>query len=242
MAKPCYYHPQSESTGQCINCGMPICAECTEAANVASACARCAPTVRSRMAAQPAAPAPQGNSFMQGSPANAYAPTANTPSAYGQAPIGPDLSSAAVAKANKDERVSLLRGLAVGSVVGIIGCILVLKLLFYSHFGISFLYIAVGYGIGFCICKATGRGGPGLAAAATGIMIVSLLIAHFVYAADFLNLIRATIADDPDTDIDPNVTVVQIFPLAMSTFRPMHWICLAIGIVACWRGVEQQEG
>jgi hypothetical protein len=141
-----------------------------------------------------------------------------------------------VARANQQDRMNVFRGLAVGTVVGIVASILVLKLIFYTHFGLGWLYTGVGYAIGYSIWKFTGRGGPGLAAAAVGIMIVSLVIAHLVYAADVLNLVRDA------GKADPGATLFDALPFAMSTFRFWHWICIAIGIGACWRGVEQQEG
>lgn len=110
------------------------------------------------------------------------------------------------------------------------------KVLFYAHFGLSLLYVAQGYAIGWAIHRMTGRGGPGLALVAVGIMIASLAIGHLVMAYDILSVVRNANGGDP------SLTVGQIFPMVIKNQNIMHWVCIAFGLYACYRGGEQQQG
>jgi len=93
----------------------------------------------------------------------------------------------------------------------------------------------MGYGIGWGIHRSTGRGGMGLAMAAVGVMAFCLGVGHLVLAQDLLNAARsAGNADSSDTLFD----VVPLLPAHLSI---KHWICIGIGLMACYRGVESQQ-
>lgn len=129
----------------------------------------------------------------------------------------------------------MLLGILLGLAIGIVGGILIEKILFYAHFGLSLLYIAMGYGIGWGIHRVTGRGGPGLAMLAVGLMIACLGVSHLVWTQDVLSEARRL------GDADPGVTVLEAFPIAVGHLGFMHWVCIAFGLLACYRGVEQQS-
>lgn len=172
-----------------------------------------------------------------GGPQAPYGAPQDLQAPYGspQAPYGaPDMGGSRYADVAESSG-SVPLGLLLGAVIGVVGSIAVLKILFYAHFGLAWLYIGVGYGIGYGIWSQTRRGSVGLAFAAIGIMIASLFIAHLVYAGDILNQARA------QGNADPGVTIFDALPVAMSSFSPMHWVCILIGLAACWRGVEQQS-
>jgi hypothetical protein len=119
-----------------------------------------------------------------------------------------------------------IKGLLLASVVGIIGSILVLKLLFYAHFGLSYLYILVGYGIGWGMWACYGNGGAKTMVATMSIYVVSLFIAHLVYVNDIMSSMQADYA---------GVTLMQAFVPIVSSMSILHWICIAGGFVACWK-------
>jgi hypothetical protein len=49
MPAPCYYHPGTDSTGVCAQCGMPICALDTEMVAGKPVCKNCVAAVRARV-------------------------------------------------------------------------------------------------------------------------------------------------------------------------------------------------
>jgi hypothetical protein len=162
-------------------------------------------------------------------------PMSTTPGAYAPPPASPivDTSSAALAKARREDQMNLWKGLAVGFAIGLIGCILTEKLLFYAHFGLAYLYIGIGWGIGAGIWHFTNRGGNQLASASVGVMMLSLLIAHFVLAFDVLNDARAN-------GIGDGLTVFDVFPQVIGMLGPMHWVCIFIGVIACFNAAHKQ--
>ena len=217
MSNPCYYHSPVPAVGSCIQCGTPICGDCQQIVGGKSACKRCADALKARFAQQtaPIQPnySPQAGSGIPGAPA---------PQTYR-------------AVSEKSSASQMLTGIVLGGFVGIIGAIIIEKILFYAHFGLSLLYVALGYGIGWGIHRVTGRGGPGLALTAVGVMIASLCVSHLVWAQDILNLARS------EGNVDPGMTLFDAFPLAMATLGIMHWVCIIFGLLACYRGVEQQQ-
>ncbi|MBV9849160.1 MAG: hypothetical protein JO250_05670 [Armatimonadetes bacterium] len=226
MSTPCFNHPDVPAVGSCVQCGTPGCAQCLQQVAGRSVCQRCVGAIRARLAQQgvagPQGPLPQGQ-VPQGVPPP-YSPSA--PAYGGAAPAAP---------APADTRQVLL-GIALGGVIGIIGAILIEKILFYAGFGLSLLYVLLGYGIGWGIHRVTGRGGSGLALAAVGVMVVCLGVAHLVMAQDFLSAAQAAGRAAPGT------TLLDAFPIVVGHLGIMHWVCIAFGLMACYRGVEQQGG
>jgi hypothetical protein len=193
------------------------------------ACVQCEPAIKIRQSRLSGS-----GSAQAGTPTQPY-PGAQPQTAPPYARPSYDASEAAVAKARGEHNRNTALGLIAAFVIGTILSIAVLKILFYAHAGISWLYVGIGYGIGFGIWKFTGRGSVGLAAAAVGIMIVSLGIAHIVFAADMLNAAKAS------GDADQSITLFDAVMELPQMFSPMHWICIVIGLFACWRGVEGQS-
>ena len=223
MPGPCYYHPLAASAGSCIQCGLPACADCLERVGDRTVCRGCASAFKARLAQQ----------------APTFAPGA--PPAYGMPPPSvysapaPAYSAASVGM-NPSDKKELWIGIVLALVIGIIGAVIIEKILFYAHFGLSLLYIGMGYGIGWGIHRATGRGGPGLALLAVGIMITCLGVSHVVLAQDMLNAARAS------GDADSSVSLLDAFPIAVGHLGFMHWVCILFGVMACYRGVEAQQG
>ncbi|MGI4790339.1 MAG: hypothetical protein ACRYFS_15990 [Janthinobacterium lividum] len=137
--------------------------------------------------------------------------------------------------ADPSDRKELMVGIVLAFVIGVIGAIIIEKILFYGHFGLSLLYVGMGYGIGWGIHRATGRGGAGLALLAVGIMVSCLGVSHLVWAQDVLNEVRAA------GNADASATLFDAFPIAMSSLGIMHWVCITFGLMACYRGVEAQQ-
>ena len=204
---------------------MPACIDCLEQVGGRSVCGGCAGPFKERLAQQ-APPPPYASA------APSYSPGAS-PYAYGASPA--PYAGTAVGT-NPSDRKELLIGIVLALVIGIIAAVIIEKILFYGHFGLSLLYVGMGYGIGWGIHRATGRGGPGLALLAVGIMIACLGVSHLVWAQDVLNAVRDA------GNADPSANLFDAFPIAMSSLGIMHWVCIAFGLMACYRGVEQQQG
>ncbi|HEY3333324.1 MAG TPA: B-box zinc finger protein [Capsulimonadaceae bacterium] len=223
----CFYHDTAPASGTCVQCGLPICAACTTSVGVKTACPSCLPAVKARVEqAQPvaagAAPSPQ---TWSPDPPQIYqpgAPAVEAPSYKS----GVDSSFVGQTAA----------GLGLGLVLGIICSIIVFKLLFFAHFGLSYLYVVIGYGVGFGIHKVTGRGGTALGIMGVLVMVVSLFAGHLSYAADVLNAARAE-----DASIPASLTAFDVFRETLGSFGFMHWVCVAIGLGACYRAIEAQD-
>jgi len=199
------------------------------------ACRTCAPALHARQQQMAGSGVSGGGAAPGGYSVPSSAPQGG---GYGAPPPYPAgyAPQASYAPAQQEHGGNLALGLLAGLAIGIVASIIVMKILFYTGFGLSYLYIGVGYGIGFGIHKFTGRGGTGLAAAAVGIMVVSLFIAHVVFGYDEL---QKAMAHDPSL---AGVSALDIIPALPSMFSPMHWVCIAIGMYSCWRAMEQQEG
>ena len=226
MPGPCYYHPTYEAAGTCIQCGMPACTDCLQQVGGRSVCSGCAGAFKERLAQQ--APVYAAN---YAAPPSIYG--APPPSIYGAPPgayTGPAVG------VNPSDKKELMIGIALALVIGVIGAVIIEKILFYGHFGLSLLYVGMGYGIGWGIHRATGRGGAGLAVLAVGIMLACLGVSHLVWTADVLSAARAL------GGVPASMTVLDAFPIAMSSLGIMHWVCIAFGVMACYRGVEAQQG
>lgn len=224
MASPCYYHPSVSSAGSCLPCGMPICADCTQQIAGRAVCGKCAPSFKARMEQQAASAQASGRQ----APYAGYAPQS-----MGGAPA-PPYSAAAVAREPSDMKLVLM-GIGLGLVIGIVGAVAIEKILFYAHFGLSLLYVGLGYGIGWGIHRVVGRGGTGMALIAVSVMTVALCVSHLVWAQDILNMVRdAGRASD-------GATLFDAFPIAMAHLGIMHWVCIVFGLLACYRGMEQQQ-
>lgn len=229
MASPCYYHPAVSSTGACIQCGMPICANCTEQVTGRTVCKKCSPSFKACMEQQ-----------MTATPAAAQTRQVPYPGYVPQPPAGvsgtqtpPSAYGGAAVVGRQSDMKGVLIGL--GLVIGIIGAVIIEKILFYAHFGLSLLYVAMGYGIGWGIHRVTGRGGTGLALAAVGVMAVALFVGQLFYAQDILNMVRDA------GRADASATLFDALPVSVTHLGPMHWVCMAFGLLACYRGVEQQQ-
>src|SRR5579875_608223 len=191
MPAPCYYHPDTAAANTCVQCGVPICNDCTDRVGEKTVCRKCVQAVRTRLESHMAA-APASGQYAP-PPAQGYQPG----NYAGRPPMrdGGVFGGSAVVLPPEPVNVSqMILGIAVAAVIGIIGAIITEKILFTTGFGISYLYIAIGYGVGFGLHKVIGRGGPGMATLAVGIMIFGLLVGQLVYTADMLGKFRA---DDP---------------------------------------------
>lgn len=215
MAGPCYYHSDTPAVDTCVQCGMPICQQCRDRVAEKTVCRRCVGAVRSRLEQQMAAGGPPQNAT--GAPAYATA-------------SGPRVSAVA---ADKHDSGRLLMAIGLGLVIAIVGALITEKILFYAHFGLSLLYIGIGYGIGFALHQMLGRGGSGLALIACGVMVVGLAVGELFFVQDVVGMVNAKGGGIP-------ITFTDAFPVAMSAHGIMHWVCIAFGLMACYRGVEQQ--
>lgn len=213
MTGTCYYHPDQTAVDSCVQCGVAICDQCRDRVGEKSFCKRCVAAVRQRVEQQMAAGAPVSASMAQSS-----------------APIGAAYSASRPAPADGK---SLALGIVLALVIGIVGAIAIEKILVFAHFGLSLLYVFLGYGIGICLHRMSGRGGADLALLACGIMLVSLVVGELVFTQDVVNMVAAR---------GRTVSFAEALPVAMSSHGVMHWVCLAIGLYACYRGMEQQGG
>lgn len=219
MVSPCYNHASVSSSASCVQCGMPFCKDCLEAVAGRPVCKRCLPAMRASVEQQMAsAPPPPSYAAPQGTYPG-YAPQT-------AAMTVPDGGAGGKA---------LLIGIGLSLLIGIIGAIAIEKILFYTGFGLSLLYIVLGYGIGWGLHRIMGRGGSGLALIAVGVMVASLGVSHVVYAQDLLNKVAAT------ENLRAGVTVFDVFPALMQSLGIMHWVLIAIGLFSCYRGVEARQ-
>ena len=218
MVSSCYNHVSVSSSASCVQCGMPFCKDCLEAVAGRPVCKRCLPAMQARVEQQ-----------MASAPPPAYAAPQGTYPGY-----APQTAALAIPDAGAGAK-ALLIGIALSLVIGIIGAIAIEKILFYSGFGLSLLYIVLGYGIGWGLHRIMGRGGSALALVAVGVMVVSLGVSHLVYAQDLLNKAAAT------ENLRAGITVFDVFPALMQSLGFMHWVLIAIGLFSCYRGVEARQ-
>ncbi len=218
MVSPCYNHVSVPSSASCVQCGMPFCKDCLADVAGRPVCTRCLPAMKARVEQQMASAPPPSYAAPQGTYPG-YAPQTAAMAVPDQAEGGK----------------ALLMGIALSLVIGVIGAIAIEKLLFYTGFGLSLLYIVLGYGIGWGLHRIMGRGGSGLALVAVGVMVASLAVSHLVFAQDVLSAARAI------GNADPGVTVFDAFPIAIGHLGFMHWVLIALGLLACYRGVEAQQ-
>lgn len=219
MVSPCYNHASVSSSAACVQCGMPFCPDCLEAVAGRPVCKRCLPAMQARVEQQMAS-APPPSSYA--APQGAY----------------PGYAPQTAAMAASDPAVTakaLVMGIGLSLLIGIAGAVIIEKILFYGHFGLSLLYIGLGYGIGWGLHRIIGRGGSGMALVAVGVMVASLGVSHLVYAQDVLVAARAA------GNADMTTTLGDVFPFVMEHAGLMHWVCIAFGLFACYRGVEAQQ-
>lgn len=224
MVSPCYNHAAVSSAGSCVQCGMPFCQECLEPVAGRPVCKRCLPAMKARIEQQMAsAPPPYPTAPPQGNYPG-YAPPVGGPPPY-----------AAAAAAEPSSAKQMVLGIGLSLIIGIAAAVVIEKLLLYTGFGLSLLYVLMGYGIGWGLHRIMGRGGSGLALVAVGVMVASLGVSHLVYAQDLLNKVGAT------HSLRAGVTALDVFPIVIQSLGPMHWVCIAFGLLACYRGVESQQ-
>jgi len=219
MVSPCYNHVSVSSSASCVQCGMPFCSDCLEAVAGRPVCKRCLPAMQARVEQQMAsAPPPPFYAAPQGAYPGYVPQTA--------AMEVPDAGGGGKA---------LLMGIGLSLLIGIAGAVIIEKILFYGHFGLSLLYVVLGYGIGWGLHRIIGRGGSGMAMVAVGVMVASLGVSHLVYAQDVLVAARAA------GNADMTTTLGDVFPFVIEHSGIMHWVCIAFGLFACYRGVEAQD-
>lgn len=218
MTGPCYYHPDAPAVDTCVQCGMSICQQCRDRVAEKTVCRKCVGAVRARLEQQMAAGGPQTGAAapqnLTGSPAYA---AASGPAAYAAA---------------KPDSGRLLMAIGLALVIGIVATIAIEKILFFTGLGLSLLYIAMGYGIGYGLHSVLGRGGSGLALLACGLMVVCLVVGELFYAQDIINVINSKGGGS-------TLTFAEILPRAIQHHGIMHWVCILFGLMACYRGVEQ---
>jgi len=136
---------------------------------------------------------------------------------------------------SQSDPVRFMMGILLSSAIGIVGCILIMKILFYSLFGLSYLYILVGYGIGWGMWAMNGKGGAKTLIATCLIYILSLAIAHLVYAGDLL-------AKEQAIGRAMSLTAADAFWPVVQRMSFMHWICVLIGFGSLWKAESRDGG
>lgn len=220
MPNPCYYHPQAEAVGTCIQCGTPGCAGCLEAVGERMACRRCAGALKSKFAAQTAAAPP------------ARPPTGLNPNVNPNAGLNFASSPSDFVDTTPLPKVTpgkLLLGVGVAGAVSALGSLGIEKILFYSHFGFPFLYLILGATVSGCLRACTGRGGVPLALTAGGVMAAGMAVSHLVYVQDFLS--RARVLGHADA----GVTFADALPVALGGLSFGHWLMVGGGVlISVW--------
>lgn len=241
MSTPCFNHPETQSAGSCINCGMTYCTDCIRQVGRVLACTKCAPAIHARLEQNGQIPPTQPNpsSYPPQQTYGTQPPYAGTPPAQQawppppQQPIpGATQSYGGRVYANPHTTADFIKGLCLASAIGIAGSILILKLLFYAHFGLSYLYILVGYGIGWGMWVFYGKGGIKTIAATAVIYVISLFIAHVVYVNDVVAQLQSS---------NPGLALADAFIPVIQAMGFMHWVCIAIGFYACWRAESRNS-
>lgn len=225
MPNPCYYHPQAEAVGACIQCGTPGCAGCLEAVGERMACRRCAGPLKDKLAAQTAAAAPASRPAAGVYPNVSPGANPNAGLNYASGPAN-FVDTTPLPKITPDK---LLLGIGVASAAAILGSLGIEKILFYSHFGFPFLYLILGATVSGCLRACTGRGGAALALTAGAVMAVGLGISHLVYVQDVLSRAREL------GHADAGMTFPDALPLVLGGLSFSHWLMVAGGVgIAGW--------
>lgn len=225
MLNPCYYHPEIAASGNCIQCGLPICGTCTDRINDRAVCHKCVKSVRDRLEKQMAVAGTGPALVGQGA-------AMNTTSAFGgasQAAVSnPYMARASAVQAEPLEASHLVLGIVAAMLIGIVGAVILEKIYFYAHFGLSLLYILVGYGVAFGLYMFTKRGGVGMGALAAAIMVAGLLAGQLVLTSDIVNMAHS------ESSKAGGITTSMMFPILLAHMGTMHWVCIAIGLYFCF--------
>ena len=230
MPSPCYYHPDAPATGNCVQCGVPICDACTDRINQKPVCKNCVAVVRARvereLASAPTGYAPPAvggqTQINHGSYGIGNAPAAGLTSYPATPTAAPNAGKVAI-------------GIVVALIIGVIGCIAVEKFELFAPLSLSLLYVLVGYAIGWGLHKITGSGGMKMAVIAVCVMFVSLVVSHLVLVQDELS---QAIADHKvGTDLTFNDALVPV----LSSQGFVHWLFVAFGLYACFKGMMRRQ-
>ena len=151
------------------------------------------------------------------------------PQPYG----GASTSSGTAVKGERSDMQEALMGIGLGLVIGVVGAVIIEKVLFYAHFSFSLLFVGLGYGIGWGIHRVTGDGGTGLALAAVGVMAAALFVGQVV--------LRAGHPEHGTERADASATLFDALPVSVTHLGPLYWVCMGFGLLTCYRGVEQQQ-
>ncbi len=223
MSNPCYYHTEVSAVGNCIQCGLPGCGECLEDVGGKMACRRCRGALKSRLAAQAAASAPPA-----APPANVrFGPDPGYDPALGITPPPRRnyIAEAAAAEAAVPQSVRarrLLMGLGLAGLVGLLGALGIEKFAFATNLDITVVYLVLAALVAWSLRGVAGRGGIATGFLATGVMIVCLWFAHWLFVQDFVN------------KMGTGVSVSEAFPVVMSHLTGTHWMLVLCSVIACF--------
>src|SRR5437868_1966473 len=129
----CVAHPDEIGIWFCQQCKDPICDQCRVKLNGKSACRNCAGELHARTGA-----------IIEDSSAMGSSATGDS-SVESQAAAAP---------------YRFMLGILIAGGAGLIGALFWEKLVFYTHYSASFIYIGIGIGIAFCIVHFGKREGP----------------------------------------------------------------------------------
>lgn len=152
MTNSCFYHPAQAATATCVQCGMPICEQCRETVADKTVCKQCVGKMRARVereiAANPAGaafPGQAGQSALQG---GVWPPP---PRAGMGAPVVVPPAAPGVGR--------MLAGLGLSVVLGLVGAVAWVAIVYFSHYDLSLVAIGVGWLCGWGALKGCGQGG-----------------------------------------------------------------------------------
>jgi hypothetical protein len=126
-----------------------------------------------------------------------------------------------------DKRKFLL-GLGVSFAIGLVGSLGIMQMLYAAGYAGVYFYGLLGLAVGYSLCKiADVDGSDVIAAIASGIMLVTMLIGHVMYIAEYAH--------------HTNQPFFAAIGPALSTIGPFQWMLVGISVVVCWVTVKFQH-
>ena len=121
--------------------------------------------------------------------------------------------------------VRLLTGIALGTLIGVIGAFIWEKVVFYSHFNIGYLAALIGFGVGYGILLGTKRGGM-VPAILGGVIALAAQVFGY-YLLDNDELAKAMIEHSMAPVLMPIGMFLTGLPRDVGV---IGWVIVAIGV------------
>jgi hypothetical protein len=220
----CAYHPDRPAMDRCTECARDICSDCRTEVAGKPVCTGCVEAIRSRVAAEMAAPVQAPAGFGSTSQPTGFR-TTDPYTTQTSAGAAYQMSGPIVQEAPNPARI--LVGIVAGVAVGVIGAFILKSILYYAKFGLSYFNIILGGAVGFAVMLGSGRKGPLIALISAGLAFAAMMFSDYM-------LLTALAGDQFGSSIALGTIPLSLFLEAQKDQGVMHWICVAIGVYSAF--------